>query len=361
MKSFLISTCLVLVLTACQQAPEQSYPGLDELVRQELAERQIPGMAVGIVYRGEPVVSRGYGYARVASGDTVTERTVFQLGSVTKTFTGHLLASYQAREKIALDASMASLFPDSVRFPVGPGGETITIGHVATHSAAFPRYPANLGRVDPDPIRGYSMEAMHRGIALVEVDTTPGSAYHYSNFGYGVLGTGLEHFTGESLADQMQHHIFDHLGMTSTSLIKEGVDTVRLATPYLEVNPLKQTDPWDMGSMRGAGNLFSTVDDLNRFMIHLMDSLEVNEIQQTPRLQINENWAYGLGCFITRDTSRKTYFVHHGGDIDGYASQLTIFPEYNLGVVTLTNWGSGRQVSPVFNAIRDWAVENRDH
>jgi len=345
------------VLFGCHEIPEQDFSNLDTLVQEELGQKNIPGMAVGIVHRGKVVLARGYGYARVESGDTVSDQTIFQLGSVTKTFTGHLLAKYVADELLDLQTPLSTLYPDSVRIPEGRNGEQITVAHIATHSASFPRYPANLGRVDPDPIRGYSIPALHSGIRLVELDTFPGVQYYYSNFGYGVLGTALENLNNQALAEQMDHHIFEPLEMTSSALIINGIDQKRLAQPYLEVDPLTHTEPWDMGSLRGAGNLFSNVADLNRFMMHLLKDTDVNRIQQEPRLSISDTWNYGLGCFITQDTTTNTYFVHHGGDIDGYASQLTIFPDYELGVVTLTNWGSGRGVGPIFNAIRDWALE----
>ncbi len=92
-----------------------------------------------------------------------------------------------------------------------------------------------------------------------------------------------------------------------------------------------------MGALSGAGNIFSSVSDLNLFMIALLKDSEINRTQQTEYLKINETWNYGLGCFVINSATKKTRLIHHGGDIDGYASYLILYPEYNGGLVILTN------------------------
>lgn len=354
MRPFLLPGIFLLIAATAHLAA-QSQAGLeaalDSLVQTELEQKRIPSIAIGVVRDGTAYLAKAYGWQDVDSRTPASASTVYQLGSVTKMFTGHLLAHLIHQGKIQLDDPLATHLPASVDVPETPTGEAVTLRHLATHSADFPRYPANLERVDPDPIRGYTLDQMLTGIGLVEIDTTPGVQYQYSNFGYGVLGTMMEYATQHDLNTLMQDHIFEPLGMTDSGLSPNSAMQQRLATPYLEVAPYLITEPWDMGTLSGAGNLFSTVNDLNKFMLALLTDDDVNAIQQQSYLRINDAWSYGLGCFIIESESKNTRIIYHGGDIDGYASSLTIYPEFGLGYVILTNWGEGQTIGETFTRI----------
>ncbi len=192
---------------------------------------------------------------------------------------------------------------------------------------------------------------MLKGIEMVSIDTVIGVRYNYSNFGYGILGIAMENRSEKSLADLMDQQIFSEYGMKNTSLVMKDDFDDKLAMPYLEVSPIEKTEPWNMESLSGAGNLFSSASDLNKFMIELLFDNEINKIQQTEYFKINDTWSYGLGCFIVDSKKRNTKVIYHGGDIDGYASELSLYPEYGLGVVILTNWGEGAVIGEAFTAI----------
>ncbi|MDX1479448.1 MAG: serine hydrolase domain-containing protein [Saprospiraceae bacterium] len=328
-------------------------PQLDSLITAELADKDIPSLTVGVVKDGEVVVAKGFGFADVEAGIPAGAGTIYQLGSVTKMFTGYLLATLIHGKHISLTDTLARFFPPETRFPRSPSGQSVTVRDIATHAAEFPRYPANLERIDPDPIRGYSREAMLQGIGMVSIDTTVGVRYQYSNFGYGVLGVAMENRMEATLADLMDAYIFSPYSMPHSSLEYRSSFSDNLAVPYLEVAPNRRTDPWNMEALAGAGNLFSCISDLNAFMIALLEDKEVNTIQQTPYLRINDTWSYGLGCFIIDSENRRTRIIYHGGDIDGYASSLTLYPEHKLGIVLLTNWGEGRVIGGVFTAVNN--------
>ncbi len=347
-----ILTPLVTLLPQTNNLPAEGLSArLDSVVSVALKANRIPGMAIGVVHQGNVLVERAYGYADVENRVPATANTVYQLGSVTKVVTGHLLSILIARGVMTLDEPVSRFFPLSVRFPFDDRGADLTIRHLATHSGAFPRYPGNLDRIDPDPIRGYAIDQMYEAIGEVEPDSEYGTRYFYSNFGYGVLGVAMGARMDADLEELLSEHIFKPLGMASTSLTEIGTIEERLAVPYLNVNPLERTEPWDMGTLSAAGNLFSTVPDLNRFMIHLLDTSAANALQQKAYLKINDTWNYGLGCFVIDSQERQTRIIYHGGDIDGYASSMTLYPEYGLGFVILTNYGEGQVIGQVFDDI----------
>jgi len=358
------TSILIFVLTLIQSCNAQKSKfsqndklNIDSLINTEIAKKKIPSIVVGIVKDGKTVLARGFGYANVEDKILADENTIYQLGSVTKMFTGHLLAKLINQKEISLSDTLANFFPSSIGFPKSPTGQIVTIKEIATHSSEFPRYPENLQRIDPNPIMGYSKEEMLKGIELVSIDTVIGVRYSYSNFGYGVLGTAMANLTGKSLSTLMQKYIFSTYDMDNSSLIIEDVHKDRLAIPYLEVSPYQRTEPWNMETLSGAGNVFSSIFDLNKFMIVMLSNNEINKTQQTKYFKINETWSYGLGCFIVDSKKRTTIIIYHGGDIDGYASSLTLYPEHNLGIVILTNWGAGQIIGEAFTKINT-EIEN---
>lgn len=352
--SFVIAFCSDQPITD----PENFLSDLEILVKNEMEGKKMPGIAIGIVKDQKIIFEKTFGFLDVENRIPTETTTVYQIGSVTKMFTGHVLASLIDEDKISLSDDLADYFPDSLGLPVSSNSQAVTIRDIATHSAEFPRYPENLQRVDPDPILGFSVEELYNGIELVKIHTTIGERYQYSNFGYGVLGTALENLTGRSLNELMATYIFEPAEMRSSSLSLNNDIREYLAVPYLEVSPLKRTEPWDMGALSGAGNLFSTITDLNRFMMFLLEENSVNRIQQAKYLSINESWSYGLGCFIVDSQKRETFAIYHGGDIDGYSSSLTLYPEYGFGMVLLTNYGEGQVVGEVFSKIEEFILNN---
>ena len=354
----LIQACTLLCFGQDSAKFDIKINQLNFLINEEISKNSIPSIAVGIVKDGRVLFADGFGYADIENKISATENTIYQLGSVTKVFTGHLLAEFISKNFISLTDPVESFFPSSIKFPTSSNGQPVTLKEIATHTSEFPRYPENLRRVDPNPIKGYSKDEMLKGIELVNINTATGTRYNYSNFGYGILGVAMENHLKKNLANLMEEYIFHPLNMSQSSLLLNSTLEEQLAIPYLDNSPFTRTEPWEMETLSGAGNLFSSVSDLNKFMIALLDTGNVNEIQQTKYFKINDKWSYGLGCFIVDSQKYDTQVIYHGGDIDGYASSLTLYPEFNLGIVILTNLGEGQVIGEVFSKIDDFVATN---
>lgn len=329
-----------------------------EIEKQAIAgikKHNFPSIAVGIVLGGKTIYAKGFGYADRERRKLANADTVYQIGSVTKTFTGNILAKSIAQKRISLEDPLADFFPRTLKMPTDKNGNAITVRDIATHSAGFPRYPANLNRVDGEPILGFSKEQLYQGIELVKIEKPAGESYSYSNFGYGVLGTALENRYGKTLNELLNESIFGPLGMKSSSLVMTDKIKSELAVPYRDDDPNTRTEPWDMGAMSGAGNIFSSVNDMSLFMIDMLKETDANKVQQKEHLKINETWSYGLGCFVIRSKTKNTTMIHHGGDIDGYASYLILYPERQAGLVILTNSGMGQQFGEIAESIHELA------
>ncbi len=367
MKLLSLLILILFLVTSCN-SPEgsennSSKPDLDSLANYLTKEKEIPSIAIGIVKDGKVVLETAYGYANLEEQIPADEKTLYQLGSITKIFTGRVLAHLVAEEKMSLNDTLANYFPGT-NFPRDTEGKEITIRDVATHSGEFPAYPANLQRIDPDPIRGFSKEELLKGIEMMKMDTAIGSQFYYSNFGYGVLATAMENSTNKSLSELMQEYILSPYNMENTSLFINDKVKERLAVPYLDVTPNTRTEPWEMGAMAGSGNMFSSISDLNMLILNLLTDDTINRIQQGRHFKFpnHENWYYGLGVFIVDSKKWNTEAVFHGSDIDGYAGNLQIYPEHNFGYAILTNWGEGdavrESITAIDQAIRSFYLES---
>lgn len=362
MKRFAFLLILIFLSQSCKgqksNSPKSLELKLESYINQQIEKEKIPSLAVGLVKNGEIIIAEGFGYADIKARTDANEHTIYQLGSVSKMFTGHVLAKLIQEKEISLEDKVSNFFPKHIAFPLSPTGQSPRIKDIATHSSEFPRYPHNLERIDPHPIKAYSKSLMYEAIAQISIDTLIGSRYNYSNFGYGVLGTAMENHSEKSLAELMDEIIFAPYGMQSSSLVLTASVKEKLATPYLAVSPYEETAPWNMESLAAAGNVFSSIADLNTFMIELLSKRELNQLQQAEYFKINDAWSYGLGCFIVESRTRKTKVIYHGGDIDGYASSLSLYPEHKLGIVILTNWGEGQVIGEAFDGIYEIILDH---
>lgn len=340
--------------TAVSQSSDSSpsFNKIDSIIISGMEQHQLPGIALGIVINGEIIYKKGYGYADKERKSAITSSTCFQLGSLTKMFTGYVLSQLIIENKINSFASIQLLYPSYHPFPLDAQSRYPLVIDVATHTASFPAYPANLSRKDGEPITGFSKQQLYESIDQLRLTGDVGEKWQYSNLGYGLLGTGLENLTGLSLDKLMRNYIFGPLAMTNTALYMNDSIQEQIATPYRDDNPSVTTKPWNMGSLAGAGNAFSNIEDLLKFLV-----FQMNEKNETLKLQhhsffsMSANLGYGLGCFTGFSQSKNTRVIYHGGDIDGYASDFTFLPDKKFGVVILTNCGKGPEFSAISNAV----------
>jgi CubicO group peptidase (beta-lactamase class C family) len=120
-----------------------------------------------------------------------TSKTIYQIGSITKTFVGNLYAQLAVSNQLDLSERVNDHLPDA-RFPADSIGQDITILNLLTHTAGLPPYPENLDRIDGEPILKYSNQQMLQAIGGTRLQGQIGNKWSYSNFGYDVLGMYLE-------------------------------------------------------------------------------------------------------------------------------------------------------------------------
>jgi len=316
-------------------APSSSSDATDAIVRRAaerfLADTNAVGVSVGVYHRGR---SRAYGFG-VADGATrapATPSTIYAIASLTKTFTGALLARAELEGRLRLE--------DDVRRHLGGAfpnfehhGKPITLLTLLNHTSGLPR-----GMPLPE---SFARDDFMRELARVTLDTVPGARFGYSNAGVQLLGFVLEDVYGRPFDTLVDSLIARPLGMTSTRIAVRANDRARVATGYDE---RRRPAPLPPLSLQAAGALTSSVDDMVRYV-----AWQVREqdpvVRGTRRAIFGDSvaWAakqpgytmgYGWQMFRAPNGGLR---IFQDGAVPGYAAQCVLFPELDLGIVVLSN------------------------
>ena len=174
---------------AVRAAAEDFTNAIHAFLQQRIdGEKRPGGIVVGIVdERGSSVVS--YGKLDNGTDEEVNGDTLFEIGSITKTFTALLLQDMIERGEMKLDDPVAKYLPASVKLPTRNGKE-ITLRHLATHTSGLPRMPDNFDpKAADDPFADYTPEQLYAFLSGYKLTRNPGAKWEYSNLGVGLAGT----------------------------------------------------------------------------------------------------------------------------------------------------------------------------
>ncbi|MBX3394216.1 MAG: serine hydrolase [Phycisphaerae bacterium] len=312
---------------------------LRENIDQRIAAKSAPAFVVGLVGPdGVTWLCRGtYSFD---DSTKVTPKTVFEIGSITKAFTGILLADSARRGTVKLDDPIDKFLPESVAAP-NFDGRQITLLDLAQHRSGLPRLPTNFDMTaDPrNPYAHYSVDRLYEFLNGYKLTRSPGANYEYSNLGAGLLGHILGLANKKAYEDLVEERICRPLGMIDTVFTLTDDQRKRLAPGH---DGPARTSNWDsFEAMSAAGALLSTGADMITFVeanlgfresklaATLADSIEPRADTQTPNVRI------GLGWHISND--KGTEIIWHNGGTGGYRAFCGFAPSKKLGVVVLTN------------------------
>jgi len=308
---------------------------LPERVEKAAQDRVAAGIHQTLVFgvvdgdRSEVVV-----FGTLEDGKPPDGDTVYEIGSITKTFTATLLAQAVLAGAVTLDTPVAQLLPD-FKIP-SRGAMQITLGELATQHSALPRLPSNMLPKDgADPYADYDAAKLKTFLAGYELPRDPGAIYEYSNLGFGLLGYALaqsEHTSWSALTDD---RILKPLGMTMSGAALSDAMRAHLAPGHDSMgNGAKN---WDFDVLAGAGAIRSTANDLLRYMkanmgIDRSPLAAAMKLAQAPLSDANKTNRIGLAWMTSR-----TGIVWHNGGTGGYRSFLGFTADRQHGVVILSN------------------------
>jgi CubicO group peptidase (beta-lactamase class C family) len=308
----------------------------------EWAKPDSPGCAVAVVRGGRVLYAKGYGMADLEHNVPITPRTVFYVGSVSKQFTAYAVVQLAEQGKLSLDDEARKYLPELHDF-----GKPVTIRHLIHHTSGLRDYFELLklaGTREGDLITQKDL----LGIIWKqrELNFPPGERHQYSNSNYALLATIVERVAGEPLRDWMAHNVFAPLGMQQTLVCDDHQRIIKdRAWSY-------RSDPGTMGAFKtvvfpysgyGAGGIYSTVEDLARWMSNLAkpragDERVIRQMLERGRLNSGEKIKYAFALFV--DEHRGLKRIGHTGSLAGYRAYVGLFPDQDLGVIVLSNLAS---------------------
>ena len=326
--------------------PLATGENLDRLVAAaaEKNGRRHPGLVVGAVdaIRTRQAVT-GVGHIRLPDGPAPNGTTLWEIGSITKVFTGLLLAIAVVRREVTLDTPVRELLPTGTTVPSRDGRE-ITVEHLTTHRSGLPRSPVGfrtevrtvlLGR--GNPYSEITDERLLELVARTELRRTPGTGrIAYSNVGGGLLGLALVYRAGaSSYVELVRQRICEPLAMAQTTVLEEA-DVGQLATGYTARRPVEH---WTLTGLAGAGALVSSATDMLRFLTAQLKP-ESSALGEAIKLGQTERYGgrrFGIGLGWIRMPGRSGMTLWHNGGTGGFRSFAGIVPERGVGVVMLAN------------------------
>ena len=323
-------------------------------------KNKIAGISVGLINKTESNTFH-VGEIKKASGIIPTEETLFEIGSMTKTFTAILAAQLQQEGILSLDEPITKYLPEFVNSEFDK--KNITLFHLLTHTSGIIEFPYRvfIPQILSILIKGksripqysYNSQKFLDFVSKLKLKNSPGSTFSYSNSGVGLAGKIFERVTNSSYEELIQNRICDELDMKDTRINILETQKNRLATGYTPRN--KEADYWVKPAIESAGSLYSTVSDMLKFLkanLGLKKS-KLSEVMQycystkiEPKIPFSMKFSTGI-FGIGLSTFRLGWFGYpkdnkilvHSGGTEGFTSFMAINLEDQKGVVVLTNRG----------------------
>lgn len=336
--------------TALSNISNLKFKELCEALLEEMERLKIPGYSIGVFYDGEEH-SAGLGVTSIENPLPVTPDTLFQTGSISKTFTGTILMRLTEAGQVVLDAPLRNYLP-KLKLSDEDVAERVTIRHLLTHTGGWiGDYFNDFGNGDD------ALGNMVDDIDKLEQVTPLGEAWSYNNVGFNIAGRVVEAVTGKPFEIVVQEMILDPLGMDMTFYFPDDVMITHrfVVGHHKDGEKVKVSRPWAIGRAGApVGGVISTVVDLltyARFHMSYGKSANGQKILSAKSLKEMRKPLHpasgfeqiGLSWFI-RD-KEGVNIVSHGGATNGQIAGLYFIPEKRFALAVLTNSEDGRSIT----------------
>ncbi len=329
--------------------PREVETFLDGVLSVQLADDHIPGATVAVVKDGRLLFAKGYGSADLQAGKRVSAgKTLFRIGSVSKPFTATAVLQLAEQGKLNLHADV-NTYLKTFHIPA-TYLQPITLAHLLTHTAGFEDRgtgPYARSTRDLEPLGQWLAEHIPARVR------PPGELTAYSNYGFTLAGYIVEQVSGIPFGQYVEQHIFQPLGMHSSTFRQPVEDrlSAALSQGYSYSNGVYHPEPFDVIQVAPAGSMSATATDIARFMLaqlqdgrlgneRILQEATANEMQRRqftndPRVP---GVPYGFDGELSLNSQR---LLVKGGDVPGFHSLLALLPEQQVGVFVSYNSEGG--------------------
>lgn len=328
-----VPAILLLFLLSLSRASSQDTAAIDRVVEAEMSRQKVPGVAVAVIRKGQPVIAKGYGLANVEHNVPVTRDTIFQSGSVGKQFTSAAAMLLVEDGKIAVTDPVTKYFPDAPDH-----WKRILVRHLLTHTSGLPDYTAGM----VDYRRDYSEEDLLKFAYGLKLEFEPGSRWNYSNTGYIVLGFLIRKASGQFYGDVLKERVFAPIGMKTARIISEEDIVPHRADGYRLVRNELKHQQWVSPKLNTTadGSLYLSLNDMIAWDAalrgqQLLKPESWKQVFAPVTLTSGKTYPYGFGWQV--DTFAGHRAQRHGGSWQGFQTHIARFPDDDLTIIVLAN------------------------
>jgi CubicO group peptidase (beta-lactamase class C family) len=316
-------------------AQDSTTANWDKIAEEVLQKTGVPSASVAVVRDGKIAYLHAYGYANLENKTAAQPSMRYSVGSISKQFTASAILLLQEQGKLSVDDKVSKWVPGLT------DGDKVTIRQLLSHTSGYQDYwPQDY--VMPGMLQPTSAQQILNQWAKIPLDFVPGTKWQYSNTNYVIAGLIVEKAAGKPLLDFLQERVFGPLGMKSVANTDQAKLPPTDPTGYMRyaLGPLHPAPKEGKGWMFAAGELAMTAEDLARWDISLMNQtvLKPESYQQMETEVLLKNGAgtrYGLGVDVGLQGAHR--YLGHGGEVSGFVSSNTVFPDDKSAVVVLTN------------------------
>lgn len=315
---------------------------LDEFLNSANAADRFNGTAI-IAQKGQILLNKGYGFKNVGTNSLNDTHSIFQIGSITKSFTAVVILKLQEQGKLSVKDKLNKFLPDY------PQGENISIHNLLTHTSGIYNYTNDIDEGDTAIVcypvsKDRVLEVFKNKLLAFK----PGKYFNYCNSGYFLLGMIIEKVTGLPYETVVREMIFNPLEMNNSGFDFKNLSDTHKAQGYilLTKDTSKINYTIDSTVYYAAGAAYSTSTDIYKWVKAIANYkiLSKNAWNQI-FTRYKENYGYG---FWMDSTLYGKNFIRHDGRLAGFTSDFIYYPEDDISIVLLNNQSNyNNSLSPV--------------
>lgn len=362
-----VSAALLAAGCAGEKAPAKDLAtDIDEVAATLIEQPLLHSTSIGVVYRGQAFI-RHHGDMEAGKPGPPTDATLYEIGSLSKTLAGTLMANAVLEHKVGLDDDVRMYLQGD--YPnLQYKGEPLRVRNLLSHTSGLPNMlPARANTVladftdhrTPGQLNAvyahYGQADFFRDLHTVEIGGMPGKEYAYSSAGPELVAHILEVVYKRDYETLLRNVLDDSAGMTGVRIRLDGAEAARLAVGYHSDNPMPTTPmpqlPWG-----ASGNVKATVPEMVKYLKFQLAAGPV--VAESHRALVKFDPEFSVGYFwniVSSDALKGVYYAHHGG-VPRSQCYIYIVPRYDLGIFVITNQ-SGDDTAHAMEAAIDTLVE----
>lgn len=336
---FLVSLVSIHVVTA-QVVTSSEFPLLasqaDILISDAIEYKEHVGLTAGVFADGQIAWTGGAGYRDRKAKALAEPGMINRTASISKSMTAVAIMQLKEKGKLDLDASIQTYVPE---YPVKPEGE-ITVRQLLTHTSGVPSYKSDWDSFSWREFK--SLEKAMDRFKKRDLKGTPGKIYHYTTYGYVLLGLVIERCSGMPYETYMKKYIWDVAGMSNTSVEKKKVKVANKSRLYKrKKGKLKKDIKSNLSMKVPGGGIQSTAGDLLKFGQAIIDNKLISketleEMFYDPEIKDRGNPNI-MGFFLYADDDEQGRVIGHTGAQAGTSTQMMILLDKGIVVSVLSN------------------------